>query len=95
MAGTLEYGARFKLRRTTLSDSTVIYEVTVERHEITTLVYALELTLGGEKTVHQVSPIGEAADAPAWITKHVGTLGRQLAKGDSWPRLYQRWRADP
>ena len=95
MAGTLEYGARFKLRRTTLDDATVTYEVTVERHELPALGYSLSIVLGGDKAVHEVTPEEEAVDAPAWITKHVGTLGRQLCKGDSWPRLYQRWRAEP
>lgn len=88
-------GARFELRRLAMTEGGASYAVVVRLPEDVTATYTLAV---GAETAPEVTPTAvtpDGAHAPAWVEQHVRTLGKQLAKSATYPRLFQRWRDAP
>lgn len=90
-----EHGARFELRRTAVTDDGADYEVTVRLPAQVSAVFDLQVGSMAPPSVSSVGASPADATVPAWVEQHVSTLGKQLAKGASYPRLFQRWREAP
>ena len=90
-----EHGARFELRRTALTDDGADYAVTVRLPAQVSVVLELQVGSAAAPIVSSVGTSPADATVPEWVAQHVATLGKQLAKGASYPRLFQRWREAP
>lgn len=94
-----EHGARFQMKRTALDETAAHYAVDVYRPGLRA---EFAMRIGRESGAIDISagplhPLDEtpATAVPEWVEKHLAKLGKQLAKAATWPRRFDRWRADP
>ena len=97
MSGRFEYGARFEILRTGLSDGVPTYQATISWPENHRVVFTIDVPNEGEL---QLEPEGSTeAEPESWMTGHLQSMFSTLVKGGrrtgKWPRRLNVWKDRP
>ena len=97
MSGRFEYGARFEILRTGLSDGIPTYQATISWPEAHRATYNIEVPSEGELLMDAQEPT--EGEPEAWMHAHLKSMLSTLVKGGrragKWPRRVNIWKESP
>ena len=97
MSGRFEYGARFEILRTGLSDGVPTYRATVSWPEDNEAVFRVEVRSTGDMVFEAED--ASTAELEDWMEAHLRSILKSLVNGGlrtgKWPRRSNVWKASP